>query len=151
MAVSVRMESLLERELELAAQRRGISKSQFIIEAVERALGHKDPGQLFLQVREEFAPLYAAEAAAGGPLWPPGSHAERLRAVLRERHEANLRDWVDRNPQAQAQARGPTEGSEQVPIADHRAVAGAAGAKRSVKKAAKTSAKSAGNSPGRQS
>ena len=46
MAVSVRMESLLERELELAAQRRGISKSQFIIEAVESALGHKDPGQL---------------------------------------------------------------------------------------------------------
>ena len=149
MAVSVRMESLLERELELAAQRRGISKSQFIIEAVERALGHKDPGQLFLQVREEFAPLYAAEAAAGGPLWPPGSHAERLRAVLRERHEANLRDWVDRNPQAQA--RVPAEGSEQVPLADHREVAGAAGVKRSVKKAAKTSAKSAGNRPGRQS
>lgn len=147
MAVSVRMESLLERELELAAQRRGISKSQFIIEAVERALGHKDPGQLFLQVREEFAPLYAAEAAAGGPLWPPGSHAERLRAVLRERHEANLRDWVDRT----AQARGPAEGSEQVPMADHREVAGAAGAKRSVKKSAKTSAKSAGNRPGRQS
>jgi RHH-type rel operon transcriptional repressor/antitoxin RelB len=87
------MESLLERELELAAQRRGISKSQFIIEAVESALGHKDPGQLLLQVREEFAPLRAAEAAAGGALLPPGSHAERLRAVLRERHEADLRDW----------------------------------------------------------
>ena len=37
MAVSVRMENFLERELELAAQRRGISKSQFIIDAVERA------------------------------------------------------------------------------------------------------------------
>lgn len=68
MAVSVRMEALLERQLELAAQRRGISKSQFIIEAVESALGHKDPGQLLLQVREEFAPTRAAETAAGGAL-----------------------------------------------------------------------------------
>ena len=39
MAVSVRMSPLLEKELELAAQRKGVTKSQFIIEAVERALG----------------------------------------------------------------------------------------------------------------
>jgi hypothetical protein len=96
MAVSVRMEALLERELELAAQRRGISKSQFIIEAVEGALGHKDPGKLLLQVREEFAPMRAAEAAAGGAVLPPGSHAERLRALLRARHEAHLTDWAQR-------------------------------------------------------
>lgn len=96
MAVSVRMESFLERELELAAQRRGISKSQFIIEAVESALGHKDPGKLLQQVREEFAPLRVAEAAAGGAVLPAGSHAERLRTVLRERHEANLDDWARR-------------------------------------------------------
>lgn len=93
MAVSVRMESFLERELELAAQRRGISKSQFIIEAVESALGHKDPGQLLLQVREEFAPLRAAEAAAGGALPPAGSHAEGLHKLLRARHQADLDDW----------------------------------------------------------
>lgn len=96
MAVSVRMEALLERELELAAQRRGISKSQFIIEAVEGALGHKDPGRLLLQVREEFAPMRAAEAAAGGAVLPAGSHAERLRTLLRARHEAQLDDWVQR-------------------------------------------------------
>lgn len=98
MAVSVRMESFLERELELAAQRRGISKSQFIIEAVESALGHKDPGQLLLQVREEFAPLRAAEAAEGGALPPPGGHAERLHKMLRARHEADLDDWAGRQP-----------------------------------------------------
>ena len=96
MAVSVRMENFLERELELAAQRRGISKSQFIIEAVERALGHKDPGRLLLQVREEFAPLRAAEAAAGGAVLPAGSHGERLRTLLRARHEADLDDWAGR-------------------------------------------------------
>ena len=104
MAVSVRMESLLERELELAAQRRGISKSQFIIEAVESALGHKDPGQLLLQVREEFAPMRTAEAAQGGALLPPGSHAERLHWLLRARHEADLDDWVGRQPASTATA-----------------------------------------------
>jgi hypothetical protein len=104
MAVSVRMEALLERELELAAQRRGISKSQFIIEAVENALGHKDPGRLLQQVREEFAPLRAAEAAAGGATLPAGSHAERLRGLLRARHEAQLDDWAQRQASASAAA-----------------------------------------------
>ena len=37
MAVSVRMNPLLEKELELAASRLGVTKSQFIIAAVERA------------------------------------------------------------------------------------------------------------------
>ena len=104
MAVSVRMEVLLERELELAAQRRGISKSQFIIEAVENALGHKDPGRLLQQVREEFAPMRAAEAAAGGAVLPAGSHAERLRSLLRARHEARLDDWAQRQASASATA-----------------------------------------------
>jgi len=53
MAVSVRMEPLLEKELALAAKRRGISKSQFIIEAVERALGRNNPGELYLKVMQE--------------------------------------------------------------------------------------------------
>jgi hypothetical protein len=43
MAVSVRMNPILERQLDLAAKRRGVTKSQFIIAAVERALGHKNP------------------------------------------------------------------------------------------------------------
>lgn len=96
MAVSVRMEAMRERELELAAQRRGIRNSQFIIEAVESALGRKDPGLLLLQVREEFAPLRAAEAAAGGAVQAPGSRAGRLRAPLRARHEADVADWAQR-------------------------------------------------------
>jgi len=106
-AVSVRMETLLERELEMAAQRRGISKSQFIIEAVESALGHKDPGRLLLQVREEFAPLRAAEAAAGGAVLPAGSHAERLRQLLLARHDADLADWAQRRGSAAAAAPAP--------------------------------------------
>lgn len=116
MAVSVRMESFLERELELAAQRRGISKSQFIIEAVESALGHKDPGQLLLQVREEFAPMRAAETAGGGAALPADSHAGRLRTLLRARHEANLDDWAGRQAMAGPTAAASAPKGKAVPI-----------------------------------
>ena len=53
MAVSVRMNPLIEKELELAAKRQGISKSQFIIDAVERALGRRDPAALYRKVMQE--------------------------------------------------------------------------------------------------
>jgi len=53
MAVSVRMDPLLEGELEQAAQRQGITKSQFIIAAVERALGRKNPYELMLALKAE--------------------------------------------------------------------------------------------------
>lgn len=55
MAVSVRMDPLLERELELAAKRRGITKSQFIIDAVERSLGRKNPYELMVALQAEEA------------------------------------------------------------------------------------------------
>lgn len=55
MAVSVRMDPLLEKRLELAAQRQGVTKSQFIIDAVERALGYKNPYELMLQAKAEMA------------------------------------------------------------------------------------------------
>ncbi len=55
MALSVRMDPLLEKRLELAAQRQGITKSQFIIDAVERALGSKNPYTLMLQAKAEVA------------------------------------------------------------------------------------------------
>ena len=69
MAVSVRMNPELEKELELAAQSKGITKSQFIIDAVEHALGRKDPYQLLLQVRAEMdlaeASLYRLAVETG--------------------------------------------------------------------------------------
>ena len=55
MVMSVRMDPLLERELELAAQRKGVTKSQFVIEAVERALGRKNPYELLLKLQAEEA------------------------------------------------------------------------------------------------
>ena len=43
MAVSVRMDPLLEIELEQAAQRPGLTQSQCIIAAGQRAWGRKNP------------------------------------------------------------------------------------------------------------
>ena len=67
MTISVRMEPLLEKELELAARRQGITKSQFIIGAVERSLGRKDPRQLYLQVQEKYA-QYEVETVEDPPV-----------------------------------------------------------------------------------
>ena len=53
MAVSVRMDPLLEIELQQAAERQGITKSQFIIAAVERALGRKNPYELMVALQAE--------------------------------------------------------------------------------------------------
>ena len=53
MAVSVRMDPLLEIELQQAADRQGITKSQFIIAAVERALGRKNPYELMQALQAE--------------------------------------------------------------------------------------------------
>lgn len=63
MAVSVRMDPLLEKELELAAQRRGVTKSQFIIDAVEKALGRRDAFALMESLTaEEEARYYGPNA-----------------------------------------------------------------------------------------
>lgn len=65
MTVSVRMDPLLERELELAAKRQGVTKSQFIIDAVQRALGRKNPYELMLSLKaEEARPEYQAVTKA---------------------------------------------------------------------------------------
>lgn len=53
MAVSLRMDPLLEKELELAARRKGITKSQFIVDAVESALGRKNSYELMMSLQAE--------------------------------------------------------------------------------------------------
>jgi predicted DNA-binding protein len=87
MAVSVRMDPLMEKELELAAKRKGVTKSQFIIEAVERALGRKDPAALYQQVMENAAAYSATEAASPKVEQP-------LRAKLQGKHDAEAADWL---------------------------------------------------------
>ena len=53
MVTSVRMEPLLEKELELAARKLGITKSQFIIDAVQRALDRKHPFELMMRIKAD--------------------------------------------------------------------------------------------------
>ena len=53
MAISVRMDPLLKMQLEQAAKRRGITQSQFIIDAVKDALGRKNTYELMLALKAE--------------------------------------------------------------------------------------------------
>jgi len=97
-AVSVRMNPVLERELELAAQRQGITKSQFIVQAVERALGRKNPYKLMMQLKVEeergrygalpaptSAPMPATEAPYDASYDTAASRA-RMLAALKAKH-----------------------------------------------------------------
>jgi predicted DNA-binding protein len=90
MAISVRMDPLLERELESAAKRLGKTKSQFIIDAVERALGRRNPYELMQRlIAEEKTGVYgAAPDPAGSREQPYDTDASKkaLRAKLKAKH-----------------------------------------------------------------
>ena len=88
MAVSVRLEPLLEKELELTAKRMGVTKSQFIVSALERALGRKNPYDLLLKVQAEVRePL-----PESGELVSPAKSA--IRTKLKSKRDANQADWL---------------------------------------------------------
>jgi predicted transcriptional regulator len=85
MAVSVRMDPLLEIELQQAADRQGVSKSQFIIQAVERALGRKNPYELMQALKaEEPRAKYAVTQAP----YDPAAAKAALRKKLKAKHDA---------------------------------------------------------------
>ena len=84
MAVSVRMDPLLEKQLEQAAKRQGVTKSQFIVDAVERALGGKNPYELMLSLKaEEASPQYAAQANAFANVEQPYGTATSRAAIVK--------------------------------------------------------------------
>ena len=91
MAVSVRMNPLLEKELYLAARRQGITKSQFVIDAVERALGRKNPYELMQKLKaEEARGAYgpAAEFAVVEQAYETDRSRAQLVARLKAKHGA---------------------------------------------------------------
>jgi hypothetical protein len=106
MAVSVRMDPLLEQDLARAAKRQGITKSQFIVNAVEQALGHRDSYSLLLKAHkayglEEPTPQFAAEEPlkAWGALRPAGDAGvmapeSSWRSALQAKHDASMKDWL---------------------------------------------------------
>jgi RHH-type rel operon transcriptional repressor/antitoxin RelB len=83
------MDPLLEKELELAARRMGIARSQFVVDAVERALGRKNPHELMvtLRVEEERAGHQVKKAFAGaGQPYDTDKSRFRLVAKLKSKH-----------------------------------------------------------------
>jgi len=97
----VRMDPLLEKELESTSRRRGITKSQFIIEAVELALGRKDAYQRLLKVRgtvtadsQDNQNAQAAPAPEKRAMPQPASTRDRVREKLRSRHAEDTADWL---------------------------------------------------------
>lgn len=54
MTLSVRLETHLENELEQTARKQGVTKSKFVIDLIERALGHKNPHALMLEMRKKY-------------------------------------------------------------------------------------------------
>lgn len=92
MAVSVRLDPLLEKDLELAAKRQGITKSQFIIHALEKALERKNPYELLLEVEQEmqgdphYARLDAAFASEPQLAYDTEQSRAALIAKLRAKH-----------------------------------------------------------------
>ncbi len=92
MTISVRMDPLLEKELELSAKRQGMTKSQFIINAVERALGRKNPYELMIALKaEEASADYAVTRAFEGTQQPYQTDASRtvMLAKLRDKHSGS--------------------------------------------------------------
>lgn len=89
MAVSVRLEPLLEKELDLAVKRLGVTKSQFIIASLEKALGRKDPYELLLKVKAEVREP-EADASSHYRVSEPTS----IRAKLMAKHQRDQSDWL---------------------------------------------------------
>lgn len=79
MALSVRLDPIIEARVEQESKRLGITKSEFVKDALERVLGMKDPYKLLLQAR------------SGTPMGNPTASentGEKFRAKLRAKRSA---------------------------------------------------------------
>lgn len=79
MALSVRLEPALEARIEQEARRLGISKSEFVKDALERVLGLKNPAKLLKSVRSG-TPVGAVDTSE--------RVSQKVRAKLREKHSS---------------------------------------------------------------
>ena len=77
MALSVRLKPAIEARVEQEARRLGISKSEFVKDALERVLGLKNPSELLKQVRSG-TPMGAADTSE--------QVSQKVVAKLREKH-----------------------------------------------------------------
>ena len=76
MTLTVRLDAALETKLDQEARRLGVTKSEFVKDALERVLGLKDPAALLKAVR------------GGRPMGDPNASqnvSTRMKARLREK------------------------------------------------------------------
>jgi hypothetical protein len=83
MALSVRLDPLLEGRVEQEARRRGITKSEFVKDALERVLGLKNPAAIYRQIIDHEA--YKVTEPATDLSENTG---ERVKALLRAKHSS---------------------------------------------------------------
>ena len=104
----VQLESWLEKELEQAARRLGVSPSQFIVSAVEQALAQAKQDGLSLQLSRQ-----------GGVLTESSEHLSAtklaIRFKLKAQRAANQDDWL-------AYQEAKKQGRQWVPTASEQAV-----------------------------
>ena len=108
MPYSVQLEPMLEKELEQAARRLGVSPSQFILSAVEQALA---------QAKEDGLPLGPSRHGEVLPESMEHLSATKLaiRSKLKAQRAANQDDWL-------AYQEAKKHGSQWVPSASQQAV-----------------------------
>lgn len=83
MALSVRLDPILESRLDQEARRLGITKSEFVKDALERALGMKNPYELLRQVRDP-----AAYRVCESTTFDAKSVSAKVKDRLRAKHTA---------------------------------------------------------------
>ena len=83
MALSVRLDPLLEGRVEQEARRRGITKSEFVKDALERVLGLKNPSAIYRQIIDQEAYKVAEPATDLSE-----NTGERVKALLRAKHSS---------------------------------------------------------------
>ena len=79
MTLSVRLEPAIEVRIEQEARRLGISKSEFVKDALERVLGLKNPAELLRQVRS---------GMPGGATDTSQQVSKKVRKKLREKRSS---------------------------------------------------------------
>ena len=83
MALSVRLDPVLEERLSHEARRLKVSKSQYVIDMLERALAPQDPHALLLKIRAQ----YGLDAPVGAPKTRRSENVKTLvRTAIEEKH-----------------------------------------------------------------
>jgi predicted DNA-binding protein len=121
MAVSVRMDPTLEQELASAAKLQGITKSQFIVDAVERALGRKDPYRLLVKAQGHYSMGMGNPALTLRDAGAPVQHFNSLQDKLRAKQDEAMKDWLAYQAAKKKGQSWPGGGSDAPPKAKTRA------------------------------